>query len=561
MSGFSVGIDFGTMSARCVLTELSHGEELAVSDFSYPHGVMTESLPDGTPLGIGWALQDPADYMEALGFLTKDVIKKTGVDPRQIVGVGIDFTGCTVLPVKKDGTPLCELEKYRSEPNAYVKLWKQHSAQPEADDINRIARERGESFPDRYGGKISSEWLFPKLWQTLKQAPQVYEDMDYFVEACDWIVFQLCGRLVRNSCAAGYKAMWSKRDGFPSRGFFRALDARLENVVETKLNTPIQAVGTKAGEITKKAAELTGLAEGTAVAVGHLDAHVATIGAGVVRPGQMMIVMGTSACDMLISDRDRKIPGISGVCEDGIIPGFVGYESGQSCSGDHYQWFVRNCVPEAYAEEAKKRGISIYRYLDEKTEKELPGESGLIALDWWNGNRSVLIDARLSGLLLGCTLRTKPEEIYRALVEATAFGTRKILETYEEYGIPVEEIYIAGGIAKKDPFVMQVYSDVTNREIHIAGSPQVPAYSSAIWGAIAAGRENGGFGGVDEAVRAMAKVEKKVYQPDPESKKAYDVLYREYIRLHDYFGRGENDVMKRLLSFSEEQREKGHPCQ
>lgn len=381
--------------------------------------------------------------------------------------------------------------------------------------------------------------------------------MDYFVEACDWIVFQLCGRLVRNSCAAGYKAMWSKRDGFPSSDFFKALDPRLEHVLDTKLNTPIQAIGTKAGEITEKAAELTGLAEGTAVSVGHLDAHAATIGAGVVHPGQMMIVMGTSACDMLISDQNKTVPGICGVCEDGIIPGFVGYESGQSCSGDHYQWFVKNCVPAAYAEEVKKRGISIYRYLDEKVEKELPGESGLIALDWWNGNRSVLVDSRLSGLLLGCTLRTKPEEIYRALVEATAFGTRKILETYEKYGIHVEEIYIAGGIAKKDPFVMQVYSDVTNHQIHIAGSPQVPAFSSAMWGAIAAGRGKGGFDDVNEAVRAMAKVEKKIYEPNLENKKAYDLLYQEYIKLHDYFGRGENDVMKHLLGFSEKQKQKG----
>ncbi len=557
MCKYSIGIDFGTMSARCVLANLSTGKEDATSEFVYPHGVLTDSLPDGTPLSTGWALQDPKDYIDALSFLPKDVIKKSNVDPKNIIGVGADFTGCTVLPIKKDGTPLCMLEKYKSEPNAYVKLWKQHSAQPEADDINRIALERGEPFLKRYGGKISSEWLFPKLWQILKQAPQVYDNMDYFVEACDWITYLLCGRLVRSSCAAGYKAMWSKHDGFPSADFFKALDYRLENVVKTKLNTPIQAIGTKAGEITKNASELTGLAEGTAVAVGFLDAHVAAIGAGAITPGQMMIVMGTSACDMLISKSGKEVPGICGVCEDGIIPGYFGYESGQSCSGDHYQWFIKNCVPAEYFKEAKREGVSIYRYLDEKVQDELPGESRLIALDWWNGNRSVLMDAKLSGLMLGCTLSTKPEEVYRALVEATAFGTRKILETYEKSNVPVNELHIVGGIAKKDPFVMQIYADITNKQIHVADSPQIPALSSSMWGAIAAGREKGGFSGVNEAVSIMVRVgDSIIYKPNPKNKEAYDLMFSEYEKLHDYFGCGGNNVMKTMLALSEKKKKK-----
>lgn len=554
MGRYSLGMDFGTLSARCVLADLEAGRELAEAEKTYEHGVMDEALPDGTPLGNDWALQHPQDYLDALHFLVKDVLHQTGINAKEIIGIGIDFTACTVIPVKADGTPLCMLEQYRSEPNAFVKLWKHHAAQPEADDLNRIAAERGESFLKRYGGKISSEWLFPKIWQVLKESPQVYADMDYFAEACDWIVFQLCGKWVQSSSAAGYKAMWSKKDGFPSHDFFRALDPRLENVVEEKLGYPIQPIGTKAGEVSKEGARLTGLAEGTAVAVGHLDAHVATVSSGVIHPGQMMIVMGTSACDMLISDVVKEVPGMCGVCEDGIVPGYVGYEAGQSCSGDHYQWFVENCVPEEYSTAAKARGISVYRYLAEKAGKKLPGETGLIALDWWNGNRSVLVDARLSGVVLGCTLLTKPEDIYRALIEATAFGTRKIFETLEQHEVPVNEIYIAGGIAKKDPFVMQIYSDILKKEIKVVTILQAPALSSAMWGAIVAGKENGGFASLEEAVQVMVKAKNREYTPNPENGETYDLMFEEYKRLHDYFGCGGNNVMKRLKNLSEQQK-------
>lgn len=556
MGRYSLGIDFGTLSARCILADLETGHEMVESQEEYAHGVMDEALPDGTPLGNDWALQHPQDYLDALRLLVTNVLGQTGIDATDIVGVGIDFTACTVLPVKKDGTPLCMLEQYRSEPNAYVKLWKHHAAQPEADDLNRIAAERGERFLKRYGGKISSEWLFPKIWQVLKEAPQVYADMDYFPEACDWMVFQLCGKWVQSSSGAGYKAMWSKADGFPSPDFFRALDPRLENVVQEKLGFPVQAIGTKAGEVSKAGARLTGLAEGTAVAVGHLDAHVATIGAGVTRPGQMMVVMGTSACDMLISDAVKEVPGMCGVCEDGIVPGYVGYEAGQSCSGDHYQWFVENCVPQEYNEAAKARGMNIYQYLAEKAGRKLPGESGLIALDWWNGNRSVLVDAKLSGTILGCTLLTKPEDVYRALIEATAYGTRKIFETLEQQKIPVDEIYIAGGIAKKDPFVMQIYSDILKKEIRVVTASQVAALSSAMWGAVVAGKAMGGFASLEEAVRVMVKSENKLYTPKLGNSEVYDSLFEEYKKLHDYFGCGGNDVMKRLKKLSEQQKKR-----
>lgn len=544
---YAIGVDFGTQSGRAVLVEVDTGREVATAVKEYPHGVMDEYLPDGkTKLEPDWALQHPQDYLDVLAETIPAVLKEAGVSNEDVIGIGIDFTACTMLPIDKDGTPLCFYEEYKSHPHAYVKLWKHHAAQDEANRLNQIAAERGEEFLQRYGGKISSEWLFPKIWQILNEAPEIYERAAKFIEAADWIVLQLTGQEKRNSCTAGYKAIWHKRKGYPSKDFFRALDPRLENVVDEKLSRDIYPIGTKAGEITEKAARLTGLKPGTAVAVGNVDAHVAVPAVGITEEGKMLMIMGTSTCHMLLGKEEKMVPGICGVVEDGIIPGYMGYEAGQSCVGDHFEWFVKNCVPAAYVQEAKERGISVYRLLAEKAQKLAVGESGLVALDWWNGNRSVLVDVDLTGVIVGCTLLTKPEEIYRALIEATAYGTRMIIETFEEHGIPIYELYAAGGIAEKDPFMMQIYADVTNREIKISGSPQAPALGSAMFGAVAAGKERGGYDSIVEAAKVMAKVKDTVYRPIPENVKMYDRLYAEYKILHDYFGRGANDVMKRL---------------
>ena len=546
MKKYALGIDFGTLSGRSVLVDVGSGEEVAYSVSNYAHGVISERMPDGTALPPDWALQHPQDYIDVLQSTIPDVMQKAGICSEQIIGVGIDFTACTLIPMKKDGTPLCFLESFSKEPHAYVKLWKHHAAQDEADRLNAIARERGEKWLPRYGGKISSEWVVPKVWQILDEAPEIYAQTDIFMEACDWIIFLLTGNMTRNTCSAGYKAIWNFNEGYPSKAFFRALDPRLENFVEEKLNTPLMPIGSKAGEIDQKAAQLTGLMVGTSVAVANLDAHVSCAGVGITSPGQMLAVMGTSTCHMLIGDKEREVPGMCGAVQDGIIPGYIGYEAGQSCVGDHFQWFVENCLPMEYQQEANALGINVHQYLSAKAALQKPGESGLIALDWWNGNRSVLVDGKLSGLLVGCTLGTKPEDIYRALIEATAYGTRMIIKTFEENGVPVHELFVAGGIAEKNAFMMQIYSDVTNKQIKIAGSPQTPALSSAIFGSLAAGAKAGGFDKLEDAVAVMSKVKDEVYMPNPENSRVYDVLFAEYEILHDYFGRGSNDVMKRL---------------
>jgi len=549
---YTIGVDFGTLSGRAVLVDTTTGEEVAVAVHEYSHGVMDEKLPDGTPLGVDWALQHPQDYLDVFRVTVPMVMKMSMVTPDQVVGVGIDFTACTVLPVKADGTPLCFLDEFRSRPNAWIKLWKHHAAQDEANRLNTIAEQRKEKFLKRYGGKISSEWMIPKIWQTVNEDPGVYDAADRFIEAADWVVWQLTGRETRNTCTAGYKAIWHKHDGYPSNEFFKALHPRMERLVDEKLLRTLMPVGTRAGSITAAAAGLTGLREGTAVAVANVDAHVSIPAVGITSPGKMLAIIGTSTCHMLLGDTEREVPGMCGVVEDGIIEGFFGYEAGQSCVGDHFQWFVENCTPAEYKAEADAAGIDLHTLLTEKAAKLKPGESGLVALDWWNGNRSVLVDVDLTGMIAGMSLITKPEEIYRALIEATAFGTRMIIETFEENGVPVNEFYAAGGIAEKNAFVMQIYADVIKREIRISGSPQAPALGSAMFGAVAAGKADGGFDTIMDAARVMAKVKEQTYRPIGENTAIYDRLFAEYRILHDYFGRGANDVMKRLKAIRKE---------
>lgn len=552
MHNYTIGVDFGTLSGRAVLVDTTTGEEVAVAVHEYSHGVMDEKLPDGTPLGVDWALQHPQDYLDVFRVTVPMVMKMSMVTPDQVVGVGIDFTACTVLPVKADGTPLCFLDEFRSRPNAWIKLWKHHAAQDEANRLNTIAEQRKEKFLKRYGGKISSEWMIPKIWQTVNEDPGVYDAADRFIEAADWVVWQLTGRETRNTCTAGYKAIWHKHDGYPSNEFFKALHPRMERLVDEKLLRTLMPVGTRAGSITAAAAGLTGLREGTAVAVANVDAHVSIPAVGITSPGKMLAIIGTSTCHMLLGDTEREVPGMCGVVEDGIIEGFFGYEAGQSCVGDHFQWFVENCTPAEYKAEADAAGIDLHTLLTEKAAKLKPGESGLVALDWWNGNRSVLVDVDLTGMIAGMSLITKPEEIYRALIEATAFGTRMIIETFEENGVTVNEFYAAGGIAEKNAFVMQIYADVIKREIRISGSPQAPALGSAMFGAVAAGKADGGFDTIMDAARVMAKVKEQTYRPIGENTAIYDRLFAEYRILHDYFGRGANDVMKRLKAIRKE---------
>ena len=536
-----LGVDFGTLSGRAVVVRVHDGAELGSAVHEYAHGVVDRALPaTGRSLPPDWALQVPSDYVDVLRFAIPAAIAAAGVEPGDVVGVGTDFTACTVLPVTGDGTPLCELPEFADHPHAYVKLWKHHAAQPQADRINELARQRGESWLPRYGGLISSEWEFAKGLELLEEDPAVYAATEHWVEAADWIIWQLTGRYVRNACSAGYKGI--RQDGaYPSTEFLAALNPGFADFVDTKLAATIGALGSSAGTLTAEAAEFTTLPAGITVAVGNVDAHVTVAAGNALEPGQMVAIMGTSTCHVMNGTELREVPGMCGVVDGGISEGLYGYEAGQSGVGDIFGWFVASGVPPEYLRRAESAGQSIHDLLSELAAPQRIGQHGLLALDWHSGNRSVLVDHELSGLIVGQTLATRPEDIYRALIEATAFGTRTIIETFDAAGVPVRELIVSGGLTKNS-LLMQIYADVTGIPLSIITSDQGPALGSAIHAAVAAGHHPD----MATAAAAMGRVQRSVYLPIPDNKAAYDELFAEYTLLHDYFGRGGNDVMHRL---------------
>jgi L-ribulokinase len=528
-----VGVDFGTLSGRAVVVRAADGAELGSAVHEYAHGVIERELPaSGERLPPQWALQDPEDYLDVLRQAVPAAVEAAGIDPASVVGIGTDFTASSPLPVLADGTPLCRVEGFETRPHSYVKLWKHHAAQPHADRINAVAAERGEPWLARYGGKISSEWEFAKALQVLDEDPEAYARMDRWVEAADWIVWQLCGVETRNACSAGYKAI--RQDGrYPSREYLAALDPGFADFVADKLEGPVSALGGRAGSLTAQAAGWTGLPEGIAVAVGNVDAHVTAPAARAVDPGQMLMVMGTSTCHVMNSERVAEVPGMCGVVDGGIVPGLWGFEAGQSAVGDIFGWFVDTSVPPRYHDDARARGLDVHGHLSELAGAQDVGEHGLVVLDWHGGNRSILVDHELSGLIVGQTLSTRPEDVYRALIEATAFGTRVILEAFADAGVPVQELFVAGGLLK-NPVIMQIYADVTRFPLHLIDSDQGPALGSAMHAAVAAGVHPD----IRAAAAAMGKARRDAYLPDAARADAYDALYAHYRELHDRFGDG-----------------------
>ncbi|MBY8870674.1 ribulokinase [Micromonospora sp. PLK6-60] len=528
---YVVGVDYGTLSGRALVVRVRDGAEVGTAVHEYRHAVIESALPDGGPaLPPDWALQDPEDYRDVLRHAVPAALAAAGVDPSRVIGIATDFTACTVLPTLADGTPLCEVPELRDRPHAWVKLWKHHAAQPHADRINALAHERREPWIGRYGGKISAEWQFAKGLQILVEDPEVYRRAERFIEAADWIVWQLCGAETRNVCTAGYKGI--RQDGrYPSREYLTALHPDFADFV-TKLDGPLLPLGDRAGSLTARAAAWTGLPEGIAVAVGNVDAHVTAAAARALDPGRLVAIMGTSTCHVVNGRELAEVPGMCGVVDGGISPGAWGYEAGQSGVGDIFGWFVRHAAPE---------GLDSHERLTELAAAQPVGAHGLIALDWWNGNRSLLVNHDLSGLVVGLTLATRPADVYRALLESTAFGTRMIIEAFVEAGVPITDLVVAGGLTS-NRLLMQIYADVTNRPLSIIGSAQGPALGSAIHAAVAAGA----YPSIHEASAAMGRVHEAAYRPDPANVRAYDALYAEYRALHDHFGRGGNDVMLRL---------------
>jgi L-ribulokinase len=542
---YAIGVDFGTESARALLVDVADGRELATATMPYPHGVIDATLPDtDAALPPSWALQHPGDYLECLGATVRDAVRDAGVDPHAVIGLGIDFTACTILPAKADGTPLCLLPEWRDRPHAWVKLWKHHAAQPQADRLNALARRQGRAFLDRYGGKISSEWFFPKVMQILDEDPAVYAAADRILEAQDWVIWQLVGHEARSLTVAGYKAIHSTGDGYPAPDFLAALHPGLADVVRTRMATALLPPGARAGTLSRHGAELTGLGRSTSVAVANMDAHVSVPACRVTEPGRMVMVMGTSICHLLLGEELRLVEGMCGVVRDGVIPGWWGYEAGQASVGDMFGWFVRRCVPGDYEDRARAEGLDLHGHLEREAARLAVGEAGMIALDWWNGNRSTLVDVELTGALVGATIATRPEEIYRTLLESVAFGTRVIVDAFAAAGLAVDSLVGCGGLPRKSPLLMQIMADVTERPVYVAASEQAPALGAAMYGAVAAG----GHGSIEEASAAMAHLDERVFRPAPGRAGIYGRLYADYRRLYDHFGRDAGGLMHRLTA-------------
>ncbi|WP_026974273.1 ribulokinase [Alicyclobacillus contaminans] len=528
---YTIGIDFGTLSGRVMLLNVEDGQEVAVDVVPYEHGVLDRELPTGEPLPPDWALQHPKDYLEVIYRGIPSVISKGGVDPDEVVGIGVDFTSCTVLPTLRDGTPLCLVEGWEHRPHAWPKLWKHHSAQPLADRMNQVARARSESFLSRYGGAISSEWYFPKLLQIFEEDREVYHASDRFLEAADWIVWHLTGRECRNSCTAGFKAMWSQDEGLPSADYFRAVHPQFENPAE-KLGNQFHPLGTRAGALRAEVAARLGLRPSVAVAVGNVDAMVCVPSVGVTGPGTLVMVIGTSICHVAVSQDEVRLPGITGVVRDGVLPGMFGYETGQAAVGDMFQWFVSTLSQTDIQQSAERLGRSVHDDLQQLAAEIPPGSHGLVVLDWWNGNRSILGDADLSGVIMGLTLSTTYAEMYRALLESVAFGTRRILENFEQHHLPMQKIAACGGISHKNPLLMQIYADVCGVPVEVFASKEVPARGAAMFGAVAAGV----FPTIQDAARRLASPVERVYYPHAEAQQVYDRVYQLYHRLYHLLG-------------------------
>jgi L-ribulokinase len=539
-ASYAIGVDFGTESGRAALVELGSGEVLATSVVRYPSAVIDRTLPStGERLPDDWALQDSDDWVTVIERALPEVIGAAGITPDAVVGLGIDFTSCTVLPVTQDGTPLFKLERWRDRREAWPKLWKHHAAQPIADRLNEVALARDEEFLSRYGGRISSEWYFPKLIEVWLEDREVYDASAKFIEATDWIVWWLTGVECRQTATAGFKAMWSPAEGLPPTDYFEAAYPGFSRPGE-KLGDRFVPLGTKAGTIRRELAEELGLPESVAVAVGNVDAWVSVPGIGVKEPGTFVIVIGTSICDMVVDRREIRLPGITGVVRDGILPGLFGYEAGQAAVGDMLAWFVEKLAQDPGSYETLEKAATDFG----------PGETGLLALDWWNGNRTILADADLTGAIFGLGLHTERAEIYRALLESIAFGSRRIMDNFEEHGLELSRVVACGGIAERSPLMMQLLADTSGREVHVPETTEIPARGAALFGAVAAGT----YPDIEHAIDATRPEHVRTYYPDGTAKRTYDRVYAIYRTLYEMLGRSEVGLLHELKRIRVERR-------
>ena len=539
-----------------MLCRVSDGAVLSESECPYAHGVMSERLPCGTPLPPDYALQHPQDFLDALHATVHGVLDQSDINRADIIGMGMDFTCSTPLPVDKAGTPLCFDPRFERNPHAYIKLWKHHAAQWEAARLTELMREHDPELLPCVGGRLSPEAFFPKVWQVLREAPDVFDAADRFLEVGDWLTQRLTGNENLARSLATHKAQYREGVGYPP--LLRYADPRLAGMIGAKVRGKLIDIGAVSGYLTARQAAWLGLPAGIVVTAPHPDAMASLPALGITGPGPAALAAGTSSAMILCYSQFLPVEGTTSITLDNTLPGLYGYASGQAAFGDLLGWFVSRCAPEEVLRAAQDAHISAHEELSRRAARLRPGESGLICLDWWNGNRSCLADMRLSGMLLGMTLQTRPEEIYRALMEGLGFGLRCIIDAHERAGVPIRALHVSGGISYKNPLFMQLLSNIIQRPLYISKPLPTPAVGMAILSACAAGTQKGGYDQLDEAAARMSCLSDIRYQPDASQAAAYDALYQEYIALHDYFGRGANDVMKRLRDLSAAVKEQAH---
>ncbi|TWU13540.1 Ribulokinase [Symmachiella macrocystis] len=528
----ALGLDFGTESVRALLADLN-GNELASAVGPYEHGQITETLPGtGEKLPADFAFQHPSDWIEASAQAVRDAVAAAGLTGDEIIGIGVDFTSCTMLPALSDGTPLCLVPQWATEKFAWPKLWKHHGAKTQTEKINELARARNEPWLARYGGIIGLEWFFPKMLETLEEAPAVYDATEVWLEAGDWYVWQLvdspADKLPRSTCQAGYKGMWHSHDGFPSHEFLAALHPKLENVVAEKMPGKFLAPGEAAGTLCASIAEKFGLPAGIPVSAATIDAHAGVPGAGAAGAGTLVMVMGTSSCHMLNADAEQNVPGVAGIVEGGILPGFYGYETGQAAVGDAFDWLRRTT------------GHDNFDQLTAQAAQLSPGADGVLCMDWFNGCRTPLMDGGLRGAFVGLTMNHGAGHMYRALMEGSAFGVRWIVDLLRENGVPVTGIVATGGLPHHNPLLVQIYADVLGLPITVHPSKQGPALGAAILGVLAADTDRKHFATTADAIAAMAGPRAddpsraaKIVEPEADAQAAYENIYQRYRKLAD----------------------------
>ncbi|MBE5782332.1 MAG: ribulokinase [Clostridiales bacterium] len=539
MKKYAIGIDFGTLSARAVLARLDNGEVVSAASYDYPHGVMDLQLPCGKKLTRGWSLQHPKDYLEALEYTVPNVLQEAGAEAADVAALGIDFTCSTNMPTLADGTPLCFLPEFEEEPNAYVKLWKHH-AEDQAAQVQKVARDMQVSWLKNTGNRISSEWPVPKLLQIKEEAPAAFEKTAYYLEAGEWLVWLLTGTLSRSANAASIKNFYEVGKGYAPAEFYAAVDPALDGALEQQFKGDTLPLSQCAGYLTDEMAKKLGLEAGIPIAPFMVDAQAGFLSAGLWEDGEMITVLGTSACHLLLGKENKDVMDIAGKAPDGLYEGLVTYEGNQPM-GENLAWFIEHACPAYCYEEAREKNISVHQLMNEKAAALEPGANGLIVLDWLNGNRCILGDSQLSGMILGLTLQTKPEAIYRAMMEGSVYTMRSIVDNFESQGLKVDRIVAVGGMARKSPMLMQIVADVLGREVHVSAVKEAMALGAAIVAAAAGGV----YPSLQEASRHMGQPLEKTYYPG-ENKEKYEKLYQEFWQLHNYFGRGGNEVMHRL---------------